>query len=160
MVRTVAFAKLAPLALVLALTACGGADDFEGSTAPSQSPTGSASAPKSGETQKVTTEMRTAKGCNNIIKSGAIETIIELFDHYKKDPSAAGAMNVSAMRKALDDLAKAGDNAPDKIRAAAVALVSDVGSLLDSYSHLEGISTVASVGQIQREIDALCVPKN
>ncbi|MGZ5370056.1 MAG: hypothetical protein ACXWXV_13890 [Aeromicrobium sp.] len=99
------------------------------------------------------------KGCRDIVASGAVEDIARLFKDYLKNPKAANAMDAPAMRKALEDLSKAADDAPMKTREDALMLVADMGALVDTYLGLPGVGKVPSTGQMQREIDTLCVPK-
>lgn len=152
------------LALILMLSACGGGDDApasastpKSSSTPSQQPSsGKSSAPK----DSVKTKRVVPKGCKDIVASGAVEDIAKLFDRYRKNPDAAGSLDVPKMRKALEDLAKAGDNAPPKVRENAVTLVADMGAVVDTYLGLEGVGKVPSMDQMQQEIDSLCVPKS
>ncbi|MDQ3158479.1 MAG: hypothetical protein M3Q98_17470 [Actinomycetota bacterium] len=148
------------LALTLTLSACGGGDDAPTSGSTPQSSSSSSPQPSSGKspTPKSGATKPVPKGCKAIVASGAIEDIAKLFDRYRKNPNAAGSLDVPKMRKALEDLAKAGDNAPMKVRENTVTLVADMGAVVDTYLGLEGVGKVPSMDQMQREIDSLCVP--
>lgn len=149
---------LAPivLAFVLMLSACGGGggDVSKSASTPKSKSSTSPSASGGGGSKK-----DVPKGCRDIVASGAVEDIARLFKDYLKNPKAANAMDAPAMRKALEDLSKAADDAPMKTREDALMLVADMGALVDTYLGLPGVGKVPSAGQMQREIDTLCVPK-
>ena len=148
---------------MLVLSACGGGDDAPASGSTPRSSSSASEKPSAGKSavpkDGATTKRVVPKGCKDIVASGAVEDIAKLFDRYRKNPNTAGSLDVPKMRKALEDLAKAGDNAPMKVRENAVTLVADMGALVDTYLGLEGVGKVPSMDQMQQEIDGLCVPK-
>ena len=133
------------LALTFGLTACSGDDDSSGENGSSTEmtlPSAKASNP--------------TKSCQAIVGSGAIEDIQAVFDKYKNNSQPLTQADAKKMRDALDQLAKAGDNASPKIRDDVIELVADGGSLIDSRAGLPGTGKVASPEKIQNELDALC----
>lgn len=133
--------------LALALTSCSGDDDPS-----TESPDSSTSSAEPSEAKA----SDPSKSCQAIVGSGAVEDIQTVFDKYKDNDTPFTAADAKKMRDALDELAKAGDNASPKIREDVVQLVADAGSLIDSRAQLEGVGKVATPETVQREIDALC----
>lgn len=140
---------VAVLAVLLAfgLTACGGGDEPATQSTDSSTPS-----PEPGEAKASDPE----KSCQAIVGSGAVEDIQAVFDKYKDNNTPFTDADAKKMRDALDELAKAGDNASPTIREDVVKLVADAGSIIDSRAKLEGVGKVATPETVQREIDALC----
>jgi hypothetical protein len=137
------------LVATLCLAGCGGGDDGGGG----------GGAPKiEGSSTPVPKAKASAlnKSCQAIVGSGSVEDIAKIFDKYKNNSTPFTTKDAQAMHNAMDRLAKAGDNAAPAIRQNVVDLVADVGSLIDSRAKLEGVGRVASVGEVQKEINALC----
>lgn len=133
------------LIAALCLGGCSGGDD----PSPSPDATTASDLPEA----KASTE---AKSCQGIVGSGAVEDVAKIFDKYKNNTKPFTPADTRTMHDALDALAKAGDNAAPKIREDVVQLVADAGSLIDSRAKLEGVGKVASVDDVQKEIDTLC----
>lgn len=160
MVRTPKTSPSPSVALLIALTlaailaACGGGSG--GSDGGSANPGKTSSTPKAGSSGSKTVVPNVSKSCKVIAGSGSVQDVSKVFDKYKGNSNAFTPADAKAMRDALDRLAKAGDNATPKIREAVVLLVADAGSMIDSRAKLEGVGKVASVQDIQKEIDTLC----
>jgi ABC-type phosphate transport system substrate-binding protein len=135
---------VAMLVAVLAVAGCG--DNVDEGESPS------AGAPD----QPEATASNAEKSCQAIVGSGAVEDIQAVWDKYKNNNTPFTKADEKRMRNALDELAKAGDNAAPEIREDVVQLVADVGSQIDARINIEGLGKVAPRPKIQREIDALC----
>ena len=123
--RIPAFAVVA-LVAALTLGGCGGDNvDEDAYDTATESPSASKDVPEAKASNA-------EKSCQAIVGSGAVEDIQAVWDKYKNNDTPFTKADEKRMRDALDELAKAGDNAAPKIREDVVQLVADVGSQIDA----------------------------